>query len=144
MKIVIACDHAGFELKQKIVKWVKKQNIQVFDAGADHIDPQDSYVDHAKKAIEYYLANCDTQKDFLILICGSGVGMSIVANRHQKIRAVLALSKRQAVQARMHNNANCLCLGARNTTFFASKRIAKAFFETNFLGGKYLTRLNSI
>lgn len=144
MNIVIACDHAGLKLKQKLVSWLEKQGINVFDAGAKTFEAQDSYVDHAKHAIEHYVANCNKQTDFLFLICGSGVGMSIVANRNSDIRAVLALSKKQAVEARMHNNANCLCLGARNTTLFCAKRIAKAFLATKFLGGKHLERINSI
>jgi ribose 5-phosphate isomerase B len=139
--IFLASDHAGFELKQKLASWLKKENIDFFDCGASEFDALDSYVLHAKNAIEKFNETTDSK---LILICGSGVGMSIVANRNSKIRAVLCLSPKQAVQARKHNNANCLCLGARNTSFFTSKRIIKKFLSTDFLGGKYQDRLNDI
>ena len=142
--IVLGSDHAGFELKEKLKKWFEKNNIQFFDVGAKQIDGQDSYVDYAKNGVEYFVKNCNKEKDKLVLICGSGVGMSIVANRHSEIRAVLAYSKKQAVQARQHNDCNCLCLGARNTTIFFAKQIVKAFLKTDFLQGKYLDRIKTI
>ena len=142
--IVIASDHAGFKKKEKIKNWLEKQNAQFFDAGPEIFDAGDSYVSFAKKAIDFFTANCDVENDRLILICGSGIGMSIVANRNTKIRAVVALSKKQAVQARQHNNCNCLCIGARNTSFLRMKVIIKAFLKVDFLGGKYLDRVNSI
>ena len=142
--IVIASDHAGFELKEKIKKYFEKQNIKFFDVGAIEVYKNDSYVLYGKNAIKYYVDSCDTDTDKLILICGSGIGMSIVANRNEKIRAVLAYSKKQAVQGRQHNNCNCLCIGGRNTNFLKAKGIIKAFLETNFLGGKHLDRINSI
>lgn len=140
---IIASDHAGFELKNRIKKWFDKKGVKHFDCGADYFDKDDSYVDYAKKAIEYYQNNCQ-ENDHLILICGSGVGMNIVANRNSKIRAVLANTKKQAIQAKEHNNANCLCLGARNTCFLKAKKIIKAFENTKFLGGKYLERIENI
>ena len=142
--IVLGCDHAGFLLKERLKKWLFKNGEKVFDAGAELFDVQDSYVLHGKNAVEYFLKNCDKNQDKLVLICGSGVGMSIVANRNENIRAVLAYAKKQAKQAREHNNANCLCLGARNTSFLKAKSIANTFLKTEFLGGKYLERINSI
>ena len=142
--IILASDHAGFLLKEKIKRWLTKTGNQFFDCGAENLDIDDSYVDYAKKGIDYYLKNCDIQNDKLILICGSGVGMSIVANRNPQIFAVLAQTKKQAKQAREHNNANCLCLGARNVCFCSTKRMIKTFLATSFLGGKYLDRMNSI
>lgn len=142
--IVLGCDHAGFLLKERLKKWLLKKDIRFVDVGAENIDLQDSYVLYAKNAVEYFVNSCDKNTDKLILICGSGVGMNIVANRNSDIRAVLALSKKQAIQAREHNDANCLCLGARNTNLFGAKRIVKAFLNTNFLQGKYLDRIKSI
>ena len=141
--IVIASDHAGYNLKNKVKVWLKKQGQDVFDAGADTFDDKDSYVDYAKKAFSYYLQNC-TYNEKLILICGSGVGMSIVANRHKNVRAVLAYSTKQVAMARKHNDANCLCVGARNTCFLKTKHLVKKFLQTEFLGGKYQTRIESI
>lgn len=140
---IVASDHAGFELKEKIKHWFDKTNQKFFDCGAISYKNDDSYVDYAKIAIEHFKKNCE-QGDFLLLICGSGVGMSIVANRDKKIRAVLAYNKRQAKQSRLHNNANCICLGARNTSFWRAKKIIKTFLNTNFLGGKYLERMQNI
>lgn len=140
---VIAGDHAGFGLKEKLKNWFEKTNQKYYDIGSDKVIEDDSFVLYAKNAIEYYKKNC-SEKDVLLLICGSGIGMSIVANRDNEIRAVLALSVKQAKQARLHNNANCLCLGARNTCFLRAKKIIKTFENTNFLGGKYQERMNTI
>ena len=142
--IIIASDHAGFLLKERLKKWFLKSNIKFVDVGAKDFDHLDSYVLHAKNAVEYYAKNCDAKNDKLVLICGSGVGMSIVANRSDIVRAVLANSKVQAKQARMHNDCNCLCLGARNTNFAKAKQITKVFLTTDFLGGKYLERIKQI
>lgn len=140
---VVASDHAGFELKKKIKKWFDKTNQKYFDCGAENFDAEDSFVDYAKKAIEYYTKKCKPS-DVLLLICGSGIGMSIVANRNKDIRAVLASNSKQAKQSRFHNNANCLCIGARNTSFLKAKSIINSFQKTNFLGGKYQDRMNNI
>lgn len=141
--IYIACDHAGFNLKQKLVKWLDKKNIKFTDCGAKNYDAMDSYVDSAKTAIAQFEATAD-DKNRLILICGSGVGMSIVANRNKNIRAVLAYNNKQVMQSRQHNNANCLCIGARNTCYCKATKFVKTFLTTEFLGGKHLNRINSI
>lgn len=141
--IYIACDHAGFNLKQKLVTWFDKSNIKFVDFGATTFNAQDSYVDYAKNAIEQFNCKKNTE-DKLILICGSGVGMSIVANRNNGIRAVLAYNNKQVYQARQHNNCNCLCIGARNTCLYNAKKMIKTFLSTEFLGGKYQQRIDSI
>ena len=142
--IVLASDHVGFKLKEKLKRYFAKKNIEFFDAGAMEFDNSDSYVDYGKGAIEYFLNNCNDEVDKLILVCGSGVGMSIVANRNKDIRAVLAYSVKQVVQGRQHNNCNCLCLGARNTCAIKAKCIISKFLKTQFLGGKYAKRIESI
>lgn len=142
--IVIASDHAGFKLKQKLIKYFLKNNMAFIDIGAKNFDALDSYVDYAKQAVKYFVENCDVGADKLFLICGSGVGMDIVANRNTSIRSVLAYSARQALEARKHNNANCLCLGARNTCYLKARYIVKKFLKTEFLGGKYQKRLETI
>lgn len=141
--IIIGSDHAGFKLKKSLEKWLDKKEIKYLDCGATEFQSQDSYVDYAKKSIYYFVKNCSAN-DKLVLVCGSGVGMSIVANRNKNIRAVLCWSTKQAKQARMHNNANCLCLGGRNTSLLRAKSILKAFLSTAFLGGKYQDRLLTI
>ena len=141
--IYIACDHAGFKLKQRLTKWFDKTGLQFVDCGAGVFDANDSYVDIAKSTLQKFDDAFD-QNNRLILICGSGVGMSIVANRNKNVRAVLALSAKQVKQAREHNNANCLCLGARNTCFLKAKQFIKHFLSTDFAGGKHLTRIQSI
>ena len=142
--LVLASDHAGFNLKEKIKKYFSKKNIQFFDVGTLEYDKDDSYVMYGKNAIDYFLKNKTDDEDKLILICGSGVGMSIVANRNKNIRAVLALCAKQAVMARQHNDCNCLCLGARNTCYCYAKRIINKFIETKFLAGKHKDRIESI
>ena len=141
--IVLASDHAGYELKNKVKLWLEKQGEKVFDVGAEKFDGEDSYVDYAKKAIDHFNKNANVD-DKLILICGSGVGMSIVANRHKNVRAVLAFTAKQVVQARNHNNANCQCVGARNTSFLKTKVLVQKFLKTDFLGGKHQKRVESI
>ena len=142
--IILASDHAGFELKEKIKAYLKNKDIDFFDIGASSFEKDDSYVDYGKKAVEYFVQNCNADADRLFLICGSGIGMSIVANRNSRIRAVLACCKKQAEQGRQHNNCNCLCVGARNTSFSKAKKILEVFLKTEFLGGKHLERINSI
>ena len=141
--IVLASDHAGYELKQKIKNWLNKRNIDFCDVGADALDTEDSFVTYAKEAVEHFSKTCK-QNDRLLLVCGSGIGMSIVANRHSNIRAVLAYSKKQARAGRLHTDCNCLCLGARHICFLKAKCIINTFLKTEFLGGKYLDRINSI
>lgn len=142
--LVLASDHAGFELKEKLKKYFSKKNIEFFDVGALEYDANDSYVMYGKNAIDYYIKNCDISKDRLILVCGSGIGMSIVANRNKDIRAVLCANAKQAVQAREHNDCNCLCIGARNTCFCSAKKIINKFMAVQFLAGKHLERIKSI
>ncbi|MGN1212826.1 MAG: RpiB/LacA/LacB family sugar-phosphate isomerase [Christensenellales bacterium] len=141
--IYISCDHAGFDLKQKLVKWFEKIGLNYVDFGAKTYNQLDSYVDYAKLALNEFVDKKNVE-DKLVLICGSGVGMSIVANRNKNIRAVLAYNNKQVFQARQHNDANCLCIGARNTNFLKSKKFIKTFLTTEFLGGKHLERINSI
>lgn len=139
MKIIVCSDHAGFELKQKIVAHLS--NLDVLDKGAFDIDQMDSYVDYA------HLANAEVVKDSQnmgIYVCGSGVGMSIVANKQKGIRAVNAYSQELAQKAREHNNANVLCLGARFVDHALALKIVDTFLQTDFLGGKYEQRVETI
>ena len=140
MKIVLCADHAGFELKQQIKEYLS-QNYQLEDVGAHQIDNEDSYVLYAQKASKKVLENAENKG---IFVCGSGVGMNIVANKQKGVRAVLAFQKDLAVKSREHNNANVLCLGGRFINFDDAKEIIDAFLQTEFLGGKYQKRVEDI
>lgn len=123
MKIYIASDHAGFQLKTKLAKEAEKFG-QVTDLGP--FDEQSvDYPDYAHK-----LCNAMQTKDKGILICGTGIGMSIAANRHENIRAALCRTIEDAKLAREHNDANLLCLGARSTDEKTAIDIVNIFFTT--------------
>lgn len=139
MKIILCSDHAGFNLKQKIKQHLNRQ--EILDVGSTCVDPLDSYVDFAKKANAEVVKNSN---NIGIYVCGSGVGMSIVANKQKGIRAVNASSEEIAQKAREHNNANVLCLGERFVDSSTALKIVDKFLSTNFLGGKYQDRIESI
>ena len=109
MKIVAAADHGGFEMKNQIVENLRKQGFAVEDLGTNSADSVD-YPDFAEKATAKVLAG---QADLGILVCGTGIGISIAANRHKGIRAAILYDDYVAKVAREHNNANVLCFGGR-------------------------------
>ena len=137
--IILASDHAGYELKEYLKTYFDKRNIEYIDAGAHSFDPEDDYPDIIKSAAKQMLKNENNKGVF---ICGSGVGVSMVANRHKGIRAVLAQDVATAQMARMHNNANVLCLGARSICKKRATNIIKTFLTTDFLGGKHQRRID--
>ena len=107
--IILACDHAGYELKEEIKAFFNKQNITTIDVGTYSKERVD-YPDFAKAGNQKVLENAN---NIGIYICGTGIGMSIAANRNPKIRAALCNTPKFAELARAHNNANVLCLGER-------------------------------
>jgi len=140
MTIAIGSDHAGFEYKELIIKYLNKSGHNVLNKGTFSPDSAD-YADFAHPvaiAVETSVA------DLGILVCGSGNGVCMTANKHAKIRAALCWTTELAALARQHNNANILCVPAR----FVSKRMAqnmvKAFLESNFEGGRHQTRIDKI
>jgi ribose 5-phosphate isomerase B len=136
-KIFIACDHAGFELKKRIIsKFQKKLNF--IDLGTKSSDSVD-YPDYAHLLCQKIRQ--DNSK-FGILICGSGVGMSIVANRYLSVRAALCFDHKMALLAREHNDANVLVLGSRLISFEEAIKSIDIFFSTNFEGGRHQGRLD--
>ena len=139
-KIFIASDHAGYKLKQAIIKKFSK-NIHLQDLGTNNSKKSVNYPDYAHKLCKKVEKN---KLNFGILVCGSGVGMSMSANRHKKIRAALCYSVKNAKLSRLHNDANIITLGSR----FISKRLAfnciKFFLNTNFEGGRHKKRVNKI
>lgn len=139
-KIIIACDHAGLTLKNKIINYLKEENYDVTDNGTYNTDAVDYPIiakDTAKK-----VANGDFEKG--ILICGSGIGMSIAANKINGIRAVVCSDTTSARFSRLHNNANILCFGERIIGEYLAKDICKIWLETEFEEERHLKRVNLI
>ncbi len=137
--IIIGSDHAGFLVKEKIKIFLKKANIKLLDIGTFSEERVD-YPDYGKK-----LALAVKNKNvFGILVCGSGIGVSIAANRIKKIRAAVCYNKKSASLARKHNNANVLCLGARLIDFKNIKTIVNTFISTKFEKGRHLTRVKKL
>ncbi len=128
MQIIIGSDHAGFELKKQLAVFLKEQKHSVIDVGTDSSNSCD-YPDIAKKLVKTIAKKKGSRG---ILVCGTGIGMSMAANRYSGIRAALCHSVETAQLAREHNNANVLCVGAQTTTLESAKKIAKTFLETEF------------
>lgn len=138
--IILASDHAGFLLKEEIKKFFKKENITTIDVGCYSLDPVD-YPDFAKSASQRVLEN---DNNVGIYICGTGIGMSIAANRNPKIRAAYCPNPTYARLARSHNNANVLVLGGRYTRRYKAIKIIKEFLTTQFDGGRHSKRLRKL
>ena len=139
-KIVMASDHAGFDLKNTLVEQLKNDGYEVEDAGTYSKDSCD-YPVFAEKACRYML---DGKAELCILVCGTGIGMSMAANKVKGIRAACCSDTYSAKYARLHNDANVLCMGARVVGEGLAYEIAKVFLETEFEGGKHLRRINMI
>ncbi len=140
-KILIASDHAGFSLKQFLIEELTKLGFQTTDLGCDSAEKSVDYPDYAQK-----LCKKITPENQLrgILICGSGIGISIAANRFENIRAALCYNTNVAKLSRAHNDANVLCLGARVTKNKPSLSIVKAFFSTEFEGARHAARIKKL
>lgn len=138
MKIAIASDHGGFELKNRIIDHFKSLNF--LDFGTNSADSVD-YPDYAKKVSKAILSN---QADLGILICGTGIGISIAANRFHGIRAALLYSDEVAKLAKQHNNANILVFGGRTMKADDVIRRIELFLGENFEGGRHQKRLDKI
>lgn len=137
MKIVAAADHGGFEMKNQIVEDLRKQGFAVEDLGTNSADSVD-YPDFAEKATAKVLAG---QADLGILVCGTGIGISIAANRHKGIRAAILYDDYVAKVAREHNNANVLCFGGRTMTTEDVLRRIGIFLKAAYEGGRHDCRL---
>lgn len=137
--IVIACDHAGYKLKKKIMKNFSKK-VYFTDMGTDSEESCD-YPDYAHKAM---VAVTRGEVNYAILLCGSGNGMTIAANKHKLVRCALAWNKEIAELARLHNNANVLSIPARFVTDDEAYEIVEAFLETQFEGGRHERRVEKI
>ena len=138
-KIHIASDHAGFQLKEKIKTYFSNDSLLI-DLGTSDNNSVD-YPDFAHKMCKKIV---DKIPSYGILICGSGIGMSMVANRYSDIRAALCLDSNMAKLAREHNNANILVLGSRLISWQEAIKCVNMFFSTKFGGGRHQTRLEKL
>jgi ribose 5-phosphate isomerase B len=140
MRIVIGNDHAGFELKKDLCEFLKTRNIEVVDLGS----PDEKSVDYPD--IGGKVAEKVSRGDFQqgILICGAGIGMSVVANRFPGVRAALCHDLYSARMSREHNDANILVLGGRVIGKGLAREIVSIWLETKFQGGRHQARLDKI
>ena len=139
-KIFISSDHAGFNLKEFIKKKFIKNKRKIFDLGPDNSNSVD-YPIYAHKLSKAVSKN---SKNFGILICGSGTGMNIAANKHKKIRAAACYSIKSTKLSRMHNNANIITLGSRLISRKNALLFIDTFLKTKFDGGRHQRRINKI
>lgn len=140
MIIAVGSDHAGFELKQTLIKFLTESGYEVNDIGP-HSNESVDYPDFASKtAIQVSEHNADTA----IVICGSGIGVSIVANKIANIRCALCMNPEMASLARQHNDANMLALGARLISDAEAIAIVSKFLDTAFAGGRHQRRVGKI
>ncbi len=140
MKIALGADHAGFELKERIKQHLQSRGVQVDDRGTQSIDSVD-YPDYARAVGEEVAAGT---AELGILVCGSGIGMAITANKIPGIRAANVTSEEAAELSRRHNDANVLTLGARLTSEATALRIVDRWLETGFEGGRHERRVQKI
>jgi ribose 5-phosphate isomerase B len=140
IKITLACDHAGFNLKEFLKKELQELNYQVLDCGCFSDNVSVDYPDYAQKAC-MQISDLNNSKEFAILICGSGIGISISANRNKHIRAAVCSNIKLAKLSRAHNNANVLCFGARFIKNKSALAITKVFLQTKFEGGRHEARI---
>ena len=138
--IIFACDHAGYELKEQIKAFFHSQNITTIDVGTYSTEKVD-YPDFARAGNQKVLEN---PNNIGIYICGTGIGMSIMANRNPKIRAALCTSTKFAQLARQQNNANVLVLPGRFISKSKAISIIKEFLTTKFEGGRHLKRVKKL
>ena len=140
MKYFIGTDHAGFAVKPFIIEYLEKKGIEVEDLGTYSSESVD-YPDFAHKVAEAVLANEGTKG---ILVCGSGIGMSLAANKHKGIRAALCHDAYTAEMARRHNDANILCFGERVIGVGVIESILEAWLSHEFEGGRHERRVKKI
>lgn len=140
MKIALASDHAGYAEKERLKPLLRELGVEFEDLGAMSEESVD-YPDYARKVAES-VANGRTDQG--LLVCGSGTGMAIAANKVQGVRAAVAWSEETARLARQHNDANVLAIGARTTPAEDIPRIVRAWFETLFDGGRHSARVEKI
>jgi ribose 5-phosphate isomerase B len=140
MKIAVGSDHAGLEIKSHVLTWLKGKMASVKDFGTNSSDSTD-YPDYA-----HAVASAVEQGEYElgVLVCGTGIGVDITANKHQGIRSALVWNKDIAKLARSHNNANILSLPGRFIDIKTADEILEIFFSTKFEGGRHQNRIDKI
>ena len=139
-KVCIASDHAGFKLKESIKDFLINKNISIIDLGPINETKVD-YPDYAKKVSNRVKSK---KSDVGILVCGSGTGMAISANKIKKIRAAVCYNSKSTRLSRQHNNANIIAIGSRLTKKNIAFKLVSIFLETKFDGGRHLKRVKKI
>ena len=139
-KICISSDHAGFKIKEFIKEQILNSNISIIDLGP-FLEKSVDYPDYAKKVS---LRVSNKKSEIGILVCGSGTGMAISANKTKGIRAAVGYNIKSTQLSRQHNNANILCLGSRLTKKKDVKKIISIFLSTRFEGGRHQRRIKKI
>ena len=139
-KISISSDHAGFELKESIKNFLIKKKFLVLDLGPRD-DRSVDYPDYAKKLAKNIISK---KSDTGILVCGSGIGMAMSANRFKKIRAAVCYNVKSTQLSRSHNNANIIAIGSRLTNKNLALKLVMIFLKTKFDGGRHKRRTNKI
>jgi len=140
MKIALASDHAGYDLKQDVINYLKNEDVTIKDFGCYSRESVD-YADFAEKAVKQVVSG---EFDRAILICGTGIGMSMVANKFKGIRATLCCDGYMAEMSRLHNDSNCLTFGGRVLTPDKAVRIVEKWLKTEYEGGRHQRRLDKI
>lgn len=138
MNLVIACDHAGYALKENVKKYLAEQGHNVIDCGTDN----EASCDYPVFAKELCKEINDGNAELGILICGTGIGMSMAANKVKGIRAAVCSDYFSTKFTRAHNNANVMCIGARVLGEGLALELVDVFLNTPFEGGKHLRRIN--
>ena len=139
-RVILASDHAGFKLKKVIKKFLIKKRKKVLDLGTKN----NSSVDYPDYAHLLSRKMRRTQNKFGILVCGSGIGMSMAANKHKNIRAALCYDIKSTKLSRKHNNANVMTIGARLIKKNIALKCVNAFLKTDFDAGRHLRRIKKI
>jgi RpiB/LacA/LacB family sugar-phosphate isomerase len=137
-KIYLACDHAGFNLKEQVKKHLMARHYQIADMGTDSLESA-NYIEFGARAARE--VSQDPGSARAILICGSGIGMSMVANKFKNVRAALCHDEYAAEMSRRHNNANVLTLGARVIDPRTALNVVDTWLDTEFDGGRHQLRL---
>jgi len=139
-RVIIASDHAGFKLKETVKKFLLKKRKKVLDLGTKSFKSVD-YPDFAHLLAKKIKNN---KKEFGILICGSGIGMDMAANKHKNIRAALCYNQKSTKLCRKHKNANVMTIGARLTKKNVALKCVSIFMKTDFEGGRHIKRVSKI
>jgi ribose 5-phosphate isomerase B len=140
MKIALGADHAGYELKERLKHWLAEQGIELADKGTASKESVD-YPDFAR---DVALEVTGGHADYGILVCGTGIGMSIAANKVPGVRAANVNSEEDARLSREHNDANILALGGRSLDVESARKIVDTFLHTEFAGGRHQRRVDKI